>query len=67
MGDSNLGLKMLIGPDEVEVEKRKLNKQFLQLDEPVLVDPVLRKNTVGKESLGKRSEVGGDDIAYAKK
>lgn len=30
MGDANLGLKMLVGPDEVEVEKKKRQQQMAQ-------------------------------------
>tara|TARA_B110000305_G_C19272466_1_gene555178 strand:- start:336 stop:746 length:411 start_codon:yes stop_codon:yes gene_type:complete len=74
MGDAKLDLKMLIGPDEVELKKKQAAaaaaaKQALGQKEgvPVYVNPTLMSNTMGDANLGMEMRVGPDEVKVAKK
>jgi len=71
MGDATLGFKMLIGPDEVSVAKKKAEQQKLvQKDKagvPVLVNPNVMKDTMGDATLGINMRVGPDEVSVPKK
>lgn len=53
MGDANLKMDMLIGPDEVSIAKKKApaSKTLLQLNKDTNPDPVPTKVTIGSDEL----------------
>jgi len=75
MGDANLDMKILVGPDEVALPKKKAaqsaTKQVLgQKDKagvPVGVNPTVMSNTMGDADLGMNMRVGPDEVHVEKK
>merc|ERR1719333_1007654 len=77
MGDANLDMKILVGPDEVSLPKKKAaaaaakQQQVLgQKDKagvPVHVNPTLMSNTMGEADLGMNMRVGPDEVHVEKK
>merc|ERR1711988_1164661 len=75
MGDANLDMKILVGPDEVALPKKKAaevkSKQVLgQKDAkgvPVHVNPTLMKDGMAEADLGMDMRVGPDEVHVAKK
>merc|ERR1712178_295638 len=78
MGDANLDMKILVGPDEVSLPKKKAaaaaaaaQQQVLgQKDQkgvPVHVNPTLMTNTMGDADLGMNMRVGPDEVHVEKK
>jgi hypothetical protein len=60
MHDTTLGLKLLVGPDEVSVVKK--------VGVPVLVDPVIAKPTGAEKSkLDLDAKIGPDEVSVAQK
>jgi len=65
MHDADLGLKMLVGPDEVSVVKKQQHS-LIQLDGvPVFVNPNLMDNEEGHRHYGVSHTVGGDHVSIA--
>jgi hypothetical protein len=60
MGDATLGLSMTVGPDAVELLRKK--KYSLSQGVPVLVNPVLIPDTMGNATLGLNMTVGADAV-----
>merc|ERR1711990_1274001 len=76
MGDANLDMKILVGPDEVSLPKKKAaaaakQQQVLgQKDQkgvPVHVNPTLMSNSMGDADLGMNMRVGPDEVHVPKK
>jgi len=77
MGDANLDMKILVGPDEVSLPKKKAaaaaakQQQVLgQKDQkgvPVHVNPTLMGNSMGDADLGMNMRVGPDEVHVPKK
>jgi len=75
MGDANLDMHMLIGPDEVALPKKKAlaaakNQVLGQKDQkgvPVHVNPTLMSNSMGDADLGMSMRVGPDEVHVEKK
>ena len=71
MGDAKLDLKVLVGPDEIQLKKMKEAKQNLGQKEnngvPVHVNPTLMKNTMEDADLGLKMRVGPDEVQVPKK
>merc|ERR1719230_1574955 len=77
MGDANLDMKILVGPDEVSLPKKKAaaaaakQQQVLgQKDQkgvPVHVNPTLMSNSMGDADLGMNMRVGPDEVHVEKK
>jgi hypothetical protein len=62
MADANLGMKILVGHDNVTLAK----KQALAQGVPVFVNPVIQRDTMGSAGLGEKILVGPDNVTYAK-
>jgi hypothetical protein len=73
MGDAKLDMKILVGPDELELQKKKAaeaaKKQLLGQKEgvPVHVNPVLMKDQMADANLGLNMRVGPDEVSVEKK
>jgi len=75
MGDASLDMKILVGPDEVALPKKKAaqmgsNQVLGQQDKtgvPVHVNPTLMKDTMGEADLGMNMRVGPDEVHVDKK
>merc|ERR1719333_1492136 len=77
MGDANLDMKILVGPDEVSLPKKKAaaaaakQQQVLgQKDKagvPVHVNPTLMSNSMSDADLGMNMRVGPDEVHVEKK
>jgi hypothetical protein len=75
MGDANLDMKILVGPDEVALPKKKAgqmssNQVLGQKDKngvPVHVNPTLMKDTMGEADLNMDMRVGPDEVHVEKK
>jgi hypothetical protein len=65
MHDAVLDMKIVVGPDEVELEKKK--KQQLAQGVPVHVNPVLMTNTMHDAVLDMKIVVGPDEVELEKK
>lgn len=63
MADANLGMKILVGHDNVTLAK----KQSLAQGVPVFVNPVIQRDTMGAAGLGEKILVGPDNVSYAAK
>jgi len=62
MGEASLGINMLIGPDEIKLQK----KQALAQGVPVYVNPVTMRDTMGEAKLDINMKVGPDDVVLKK-
>jgi hypothetical protein len=75
MGDANLDMKILVGPDEVALPKKKnaemKSKQVLGQKDvkgvPVHVNPTLMKDSMADADLGMDMRVGPDEVHVPKK
>ena len=79
MGDATLDLKILVGPDEVALPKKKaaqmktqqvLGQKVEQKDKagvPVHVNPTLMNNGMADADLGLNMRVGPDEVHVEKK
>jgi len=75
MGDANLDMKILVGPDEVALPKKKAaadaKKQVLAEGKkegvPVHVNPTLMGNSMESADLGMNMRVGPDEVHVEKK
>merc|ERR1719379_2257930 len=72
MGDANLDMKILVGPDEVALPKKKAaemkSKQVLgqKPGVPVTVNPTLMHDSMGDADLGMNMRVGPDEVHVEK-
>ena len=64
MADANLGMKILVGHDNVTLAKKQ---QSLAQGVPVFVNPVIQRDTMGASGLGEKILVGPDNVSYAAK
>jgi hypothetical protein len=67
MHDADLGMTMQIGPDEVKVEKKKVQQLQQKAGVPVHVNPTVMVNTMHDADLGMTMQVGPDEVKVAKK
>jgi len=65
MADANLGMKILVGHDNVTLAKKTALAQ--EKGVPVFVNPVIMRDTMGSAAIGEgKILVGPDNVTYAK-
>jgi len=67
MHDAKLDMKIVVGPDELELQKKKQQQLAQQNGVPVHVNPVLMTNTMHDAKLDMKIIVGPDEVELKKK
>merc|ERR1712046_34823 len=67
MGEAKFDMKILVGPDEVALLKKKQQQAALAQGVPVHVNPVVMKDTMGEAKLDMKMMIGPDEVEVAKR